>query len=229
MRFASMLVLLVAVLVDAPGGAQVLFPPADFSPSPPEAFATFSVTLSVPPGGGRSHTTAGQPRVTISGNVIEVRVDTFTIPFTGTSTPAITADLGPLPPGHYTLRYITDTFFCLGDCVSTGSVWVLTQEFDVVPTPQPIPTLSGGLTMILALFIAVMPTTRLSRHEPRRSVQGTSAGGSVLAPGELDRTRSSERESDWHPRVLGGGLYHTRQSATPSNRVPAQPARKSTY
>ena len=165
-RLLAVLVLILALPFHTPVRAQSQFPPAVFDPSPPVAFQVFSVTLFVPQAGGRSRSTAGQPRVTITGSVIEVRVDVFTEPFTGFPPPTITVPVSPLAPGRYTLRYVVDTFFCIGGCTPTGTVEVLTETFDVVPPPaERIPTLSRAMAALMGIFVLCIGALRLQSRK----------------------------------------------------------------
>lgn len=141
--------------------AQTLDLPVTFSPSPPVAGRSFTITLPVPAPGGRAYNRVDSVTTTVNGDVITVHGNFTTIPFTGFPQP-ITQTVPPLAAGSYTLRYVADVQFPFGGPVVFTDYGSL--PFTVVPAMESaagVPTLGGMALMTLAMALALFGWLRL--------------------------------------------------------------------
>ena len=135
--------------------AQTLDLPVTFSPSPPVAGRSFTITLPVPAPGGRAYNQVNSVTTTVNGDVITVHGNFTTVPFTGFPEP-ITQTVPPLAAGRYTLRYVADVQFLFGGPAVFTDYGSL--PFTVVAALEGatgVPTLGGMALMALAMALAL--------------------------------------------------------------------------
>jgi hypothetical protein len=141
--------------------AQTLDLPVTFTPSPPVAGRSFTITLPVPAPGGRAYNRVDSVTTTVSGDLITVHGNFTSIPFTGFPEP-ITQTVPPLSAGRYTLRYVADVQPPFGGPVvftDYGSLpFTVVAALDSV---EGVPTLGGMALIALAMALALFGWLRL--------------------------------------------------------------------